>query len=282
MPRILRTELLAPRIRRYVVAAPKIARKRRAGQFVLVCPTPNGERIPLTISDADPDEGSITLIVQEAGKTTAEMARLEAGGELSDVVGPLGQPTHIERLGHVVGVAGGIGIAPLYPILEAMQRAGNKVSVILGARSSEYLILEREVRALGVDLTLCTDDGSRGRKGFVTEALNEMIASGEAIHQVVAIGPAIMMKFVCEVTRPHAIPTIVSLNPIMVDGTGMCGGCRVQIGNEAKFACVDGPEFDGHLVDFDLLIRRQAMYREQEREAMDRFTKDHTCQLEGF
>lgn len=282
MPRILRTELLAPRIRRYVVAAPKIARKRRAGQFVLVCPHPHGERIPLTISDADPDEGSITLIVQEAGKTTAEMALLEAGDELTDVVGPLGQPTHIVRLGHVVGVAGGIGIAPLYPILEAMQQAGNKVSVILGARSVEYLILEKEVRALGVDLTLCTDDGSRGRKGFVTEALGEMMASGQAIHQVVAIGPAIMMKFVCEVTRPQAIPTIVSLNPIMVDGTGMCGGCRVQVGNEAKFACVDGPEFDGHLVDFDLLMRRQAMYREQERQAMERFAaKDHTCQLEG-
>ncbi|MDK2970835.1 MAG: ferredoxin/flavodoxin---NADP+ reductase [Candidatus Sumerlaeota bacterium] len=281
MPRILKIEVLAPKVRRYVVEAPKIARKRKAGQFVLVCATPTGERIPLTISNADPEAGTINLIVQEVGKTTIEMAALKEGDELTDVVGPLGQPTHIAKVGRVVCVGGGIGIAPLFPIIDAMKQAGNDVTVVLGARNEELLILEDEVRALGVELVICTDDGSKGRKGFVTDVLKEMIAQGPPINEVVTIGPAIMMKFVCEVTRPHAISTLVSLNPIMVDGTGMCGGCRVQVGNEAKFACVDGPEFDGHLVDFDLLMRRQQMYKQQEREALERYEADHTCHLEG-
>lgn len=277
---ILEKVQLAPLVTRYVVAAPRIARKRRAGQFVLVRLHDGGERIPLTIADADAERGTITLVVQEVGKTTAEMSLMEPGDRLADVVGPLGVPTRVERVGTVVCVGGGIGIAPLHPIATAMKAAGNRLITILGARTEELLILEEEMRRLSDELLISTDDGSRGRRGFVSHVLEELIDRGERIDQVVVIGPAIMMRVVCEVTRPHGIRTLVSLNPVMVDGTGMCGGCRVEIDGRSMFACVDGPEFDGHQVDFEVLMRRQAMYREQERAAMDRFLTARGCALE--
>ena len=280
MNEILEKVSLAPAVTKYVVSAPKIARKRCAGQFVLVRLHEGGERIPLTIADADADRGTISLVVQEVGKTTAEMNLLTAGQRLANVVGPLGLPTHIERIGTVVCVGGGIGIAPLHPVAQAMKAAGNRVIIILGARSADLLIMEEEMDAISDELRICTDDGSKGTKGFVSQVLQQLIDNGEPIDQVITIGPAIMMKVVSEVTRPHGIPTLVSLNSVMVDGTGMCGGCRVEIDGEPKFACVDGPDFDGHGVNFDLLMRRQAMYQEQEKEAMDSFLAEHECELE--
>jgi ferredoxin--NADP+ reductase len=280
MNEILEKVSLAPEVTKYIVSAPKIARKRRAGQFVLVRLHEGGERIPLTIADADADRGTITLVVQEVGKTTAEMNLMRTGQRLANVVGPLGLPTHVERIGTVVCVGGGIGIAPLHPVAQAMKAEGNRVIIILGARSQDLLIMEEEMARISDELRICTDDGSKGSKGFVSQVLQQLIDSGEPIDQVIAIGPAIMMKVVSEVTRPHEIKTMVSLNSVMVDGTGMCGGCRVEIDGEPRFACVDGPDFDGHAVNFDLLMRRQAMYREQEKQAMDRFMADHECELE--
>jgi NAD(P)H-flavin reductase len=280
MNEILEKVSLAPEVTKYIISAPKIARKRHAGQFVLVRLHEGGERIPLTIADADADRGTITLVVQEVGKTTAEMNLMPAGQRLANVVGPLGLPTHVERVGTVVCVGGGIGIAPLHPVAQAMKAAGNRVIVILGARSSDLLIMEAEMARASDELRICTDDGSKGSKGFVSQVLQELIDNGESIDQVVTIGPAIMMKVVSEVTRPYGIKTMVSLNSVMLDGTGMCGGCRVEIDGEPKFACVDGPDFDGHAVNFDLLMRRQAMYKTQEKQAMDRFLAEHECELE--
>lgn len=267
-------------VTRYIVSAPKIAKKRKAGQFVLVRVDEQGERIPLTIADADAERGSITLVVQEVGKTTAEMTLKKVGEHFSDVVGPLGMPTHIEKVGLVVCVGGGIGIAPLHPIAQAMKAAGNRVITILGARTQELLIMEEEMTRASDELIICTDDGSKGIRGFVSQVLQGLIDKGEKIDEVVTIGPAIMMKVVCDVTRPHGIKTLVSLNPVMVDGTGMCGGCRVEVDGKAQFACVDGPEFDGHLINFDLLMKRQATYREQERAAHEKFRAEHECELE--
>ncbi|MFH0900978.1 MAG: sulfide/dihydroorotate dehydrogenase-like FAD/NAD-binding protein [Pseudomonadota bacterium] len=277
---ILEKQQLAPKVTRYVLQAPDIARTRRAGQFVIVRLEEQGERIPLTIADADPGAGTITLVVQEVGKTTAAMAALPAGGLLTDVVGPLGMPTHIERFGTVVCVGGGIGIAPIHPIAQAMRAAGNKVVSILGARSRDLLILEEEMRRASDEVLVCTDDGSYARKGLVTEVLSDLIASRGKPDLVVAIGPPIMMKFVAATTAPHRIPTLVSLNSVMVDGTGMCGCCRVSVGGKTKFVCVDGPEFDGHSVDFDELMRRQSFYVEQERESFERW-KSHCCASGG-
>jgi len=280
MNEILEKVSLAPEVTKYIVSAPKIARKRRAGQFVLVRLHEGGERIPLTIADADADRGTITLVVQEVGKTTAEMNLMRTGQRLANVVGPLGLPTPVERIGTVVCVGGGIGIAPLHPVAQAMKAEGNRVIIILGARSQDLLIMEEEMARISDELRICTDDGSKGSKGFVSQVLQQLIDSGEPIDQVIAIGPAIMMKVVSEVTRPHGIKTMVSLNSVMVDGTGMCGGCRVEIDGEPRFACVDGPDFDGHAVNFDLLMRRQAMYQVQEKQAMDRFLAEHECELE--
>jgi ferredoxin--NADP+ reductase len=275
---ILRKDTLAPKVTRYVVRAPEVARARRAGQFVIVRPRADSERIPLTIADAGAD--TITLVVQEVGKTTAVMADMRSGDSFADVCGPLGQPTHIEKVGTVVVVGGGIGIAPAHPIAQAFHAAGNTVTSILGGRSREFVIMEAEMRAASDRVILMTDDGSYGRKGFVTHALQELLDAGEKIDTVVAIGPAIMMKRVSEVTRPRAVPTLVSLNTIMIDGTGMCGGCRVSVGGKTKFVCVDGPEFDGHAVDFDLMMRRQAMYQGQERRSYEAYLRTHRCQLE--
>ena len=260
------------------IRAPRIARKRRAGQFLVIRKGENGERIPLTIVDSDPAEGTVTIIFQAVGKSTAELARVAPGEELLDVVGPLGLPTHIENFGTVVGVGGGIGTAPLLPIATAVKNAGNRLLSIIGARTKDLLILEEEMRSISDDLVVTTDDGSYARKGFVTAALQELIDGGERIALCIAIGPVPMMRAVAEVTRPAGIKTVVSLNPIMVDATGMCGACRVTVGGVTKFVCVDGPEFDGHEVDFKELTMRNRAYLREEREAMDRFEhKDGKC-----
>lgn len=278
MYEILRKEALAPRVTLYVVRAPEVARARRAGQFVIIRPHDDSERIPLTIADGTAD--TITLVVQEVGKTTAVLADMQVGEALADVCGPLGKPTHVEKIGEVAVVGGGIGIAPLHPIAQALRAAGNRVVAILGARTRELLILEDLLRRASDELVIMTDDGSYGRKGFVTHALQELITT-RTIAEVVAIGPAIMMKRVCDVTRGAGIPTLVSLNTIMIDGTGMCGGCRVAVGGKTQFVCVDGPEFDGHLVDFDLMMRRQAMYVDHEKRAYEAYLKEHRCRLDA-
>jgi ferredoxin--NADP+ reductase len=258
--------------------APLIARERKPGQFIILSGDVDyGERIPLTIADANADEGWITLIFQRVGRGTRQLAEMNVGDEIPVLVGPLGTPTHIAKLGTVVGVGGGIGAAPLYPILEALKAAGNRVVTILGARTRELLILEERFRAISDELILCTDDGSAGRKALVTEPLKELCAATPKPDLAVAIGPAIMMKFCCATTRPFGVHTVVSLNPIMVDGTGMCGGCRVTVGGKVKFVCVDGPEFDGHAVDFEELMQRQGSYKPQEKRQLDA----HLCKLDA-
>jgi len=260
------------------IVAPRIARKRRAGQFLVVRRGELSERIPLTIVDSDPEAGTVTIIFQVVGKSTAELSTLKAGDALLDVVGPLGQPTHIEKFGTVVGIGGGIGTAPLLPIARAVKEAGNRLVSIIGARTKALLILEEEMRAASDELVVTTDDGSYAKKGFVTAALQELIDGGTRIDLCVAIGPVPMMRAVAEVTRPHRIRTVVSLNPIMVDGTGMCGACRVTVGGKTRFVCVDGPEFDGHEVDFRELVLRNRAYLKQEKEAMERYLhKDGRC-----
>ncbi len=258
---ILEAESIAPDVRRIVVEAPKIAKKHRAGQFVIVRVTPEGERIPLTIAESDPAAGSITLFVQAIGRTTRLMSELEAGDCLVDVAGPLGRASEINRYdGVAVVVGGGVGTAIAYPIACALAAKGNRVIAIIGGRTKEYVLLENELRAHDIEVIPCTDDGSYGRMGFVTEALADVVAD-EEVGVVFTIGPVPMMSAVADVTRPSEIETVASLNPIMVDGTGMCGGCRVEVGGETKFACVDGPEFDAHEVNFRLLQRRNTSYR---------------------
>ena len=271
---ILENQVIADKVNRYRIHSPQIAERRKAGQFIILRIDDQGERIPLTIADADPQEGSLTLVVQEVGKSTARMTQLKPGDVLRDVVGPLGAPTHVAKHGTVIIVGGGIGIAPAHPIAQAMRAAGNKVVSILGARTKGLIIMEGEMQKASDQVIVCTDDGSYGKKGLVTDAIKEWVQANGKAGLVVAIGPVIMMKFVSRLTKELGIPTVVSLNPIMVDGTGMCGGCRVTVGGKTKFACVEGPEFDGHQVDFDELTRRQAFYRKQEQEAY------HRCKLE--
>lgn len=271
--RIVRKEEPAPENKLFEIMQPSIARKAVPGQFVIIIHSEKGERIPLTIADTNKVKGTITIIFQEVGKSTMELGTFKEGDRLQDVIGPLGKPTEIEHYGTVICVGGGVGIAPLYPIARALKEAGNKVVGILGARTEDLLILEKEFKEITDELYITTDDGSYGRKGFVSDELNRLIGKGYKIARVWAIGPAIMMKVISEVTRPHDIKTIVSLNPIMVDGTGMCGCCRVEVGGETKFACVDGPEFDGHLVDFDLLMKRLAMYKKEEKWALESYQK---------
>lgn len=265
MNTILKKQELTSGVLLFVVQARLIARKCLPGQFVILRIDEDGERIPLTIADFDRETGTITLIFQEVGHSTRKLGAMSEGEALLDLAGPLGKPTHVENFGTVVCVGGGIGVAPVYPIARAYKQAGNKVISIIGARSANLLILEKEMAAVSDELHIMTDDGSKGRRGFVTNALNDIIASGETIQVVMAIGPVIMMRNVAQVTKPFGIQTYVSLNPIMVDGTGMCGGCRVSVADKNKFACVDGPEFDAHEVDFDGLIVRQRMYHEQEK-----------------
>lgn len=265
MYEITKKKELSPGVKLFVIKAPLVARKCEPGQFVILRIDEDGERIPLTIADFDRAAGTITLIFQEVGRTTRQLGAKVAGDSLLDLAGPLGKATHMGNFGNVVCIGGGIGVAPVYPIARAYRQAGNKVTSIIGARSADLLILEQQMAAVSDKLYITTDDGSKGHKGLVVDPLKEMIAAGEKIDLVMAIGPVVMMRGVAEVTRPHGIHTLVSLNPIMVDGTGMCGGCRVNVGNKNKFACVDGPEFDAHQVDFNGLMRRQRMYQEHEK-----------------
>jgi ferredoxin/flavodoxin---NADP+ reductase len=264
---ILARKGLAPGLTRLIVSAPLVARRRQAGQFVIVRAEEGGERIPLTIVEACEDSGSITLIVQAVGKSTRLIASKLPGDTLLDVVGPLGNPTPLVADAVVACVGGGVGAAELWPIARALRAAGNTLHTVLGARSGDLVILERELATISATLTVTTDDGSLGRPGQVTDALSERLAQSPALEAVYAVGPLPMMKAVAELTRPLGVRTFVSVNALMVDGTGMCGGCRVTVGGRMRFACVDGPEFDGHDVDFDELIRRNRTYRRQERQA---------------
>jgi ferredoxin--NADP+ reductase len=277
MYRIIRTLALAPTVTRFEIEAPFIARKRKPGNFVMIRIDDHGERIPLTLADSDPAAGTITLIVQAIGKTTKQLCAMNAGDTIRDVVGPLGTPTPIHNHGSVVCVGGGVGTAELFPIARALKEAGNTVYAIVGARSKELVILETEMRAISDKLFITTDDGSCGRKGFVTDQLKELLDTVQGIGAVFAIGPLPMMRAVANLTRPYNVHTLVSLNTVMVDGTGMCGGCRVTVNGTMKFACVDGPEFDGHAVDFDELMMRNRTYVAEERISEER----HVCRLTG-
>ncbi len=281
MYQILHKEKLGPDIYLYRFLAPDVARYRKPGQFVIVRISESGERIPITIADVDAEEGSITLIIQAVGKTTLQMAQMKKGDFIPTLTGPLGEPTHIEKVGRVLCVGGGIGIAPLYPVAKAMKEIGNHVTSILGARSSHLLILTDLMKEASDELLITTDDGSEGQKGLVTDAIRNLVDNGEKFDQCIAMGPPIMMKFVCILTEELGIPTIVSLNPIMVDGTGMCGCCRVTVGDSVKFACIDGPEFDGHKVDFDELMARLATYRSEEKDALERYSSHAGCRLDS-
>lgn len=276
--RILGKAQLSENVFRLEVEAPLIAEERQPGQFIILQTDHEfGERIPLTIADASLERGSITLIFQAVGATTRALAALEPGDLIPDLVGPLGMPTHIENFGHCVCVGGGIGVAPLHPIVQGLKAAGNRLTVIAGARNRDLVILEEEMRALADEFILVTDDGSAGRKALVTEPLKELCEMHPKPDLVVAIGPPIMMKFCARTTLPYEVKTVVSLNTIMVDGTGMCGGCRVNVGGRQRFVCVDGPEFDGHQVDFDNMMQRLASYKAEEAE---RLTRGH-CRLEA-
>lgn len=259
MYKILEKEHFSEHVVKFVVEAPDVARSRRPGHFVIVRVGEKGERIPLTIADADPNCGTIMLVVQEVGESTRKICALEPGDEFTDLVGPLGQATHVANVGTVVCCGGGVGVAPLLPIVKAMKEAGNRVITILAARSKDLIILEDQVRPYSDEVIVMTDDGSAGRKGLVTAGLEEVI-NRETVNQVVAIGPAVMMKFVALLTKKYDIPTMVSLNTIMVDGTGMCGACRITVDGRTKFVCIDGPEFDAHKVDFDEMIMRLRSY----------------------
>ena len=275
MYKITYREDLVPANHLFKVEAPAVARKARAGQFIVLRIDEEGERIPLTIADWDREEGSITIVFMEVGATTNRLAQMKAGDTIANFIGPLGVPSEIEKYGTVLCVGGGVGVAPIFPIARALKEAGNKVVSIIGARNQDLLFWEDRMRTVSDDLTVTTDDGSYGRKALVTEPLKEILESGDKVDRVVAIGPAIMMKFCAKTTEPFGVPTLVSLNPIMVDGTGMCGCCRVEVGGETKFTCVDGPEFDGHKVDWDLVFARQRIYCDEEKLAMEK------CQCGG-
>ena len=275
MFRIIYRETLATKIHLFKIEAPAIARKALAGQFVVIRIDERGERIPLTIADWDGKEGSVTVVFMEVGATTFRLALLKAGDFIADFVGPLGVPSHIDKFGTVVCVAGGVGVAPITPIARALKEKGNKITSILGARNKDLLFWEDKLRSVSHQLIVTTDDGTYGRKGVVTGPLKELLESGEKVDRVIAIGPSIMMKFCAETTRPFGVKTIVSLNPIMVDGTGMCGCCRVSVGGATRFACVDGPDFDGHEVDWDLLFARQRIYLDEEKCSFDQWRSEH-------
>ncbi len=261
---IIQKKQLSEEVFKITVSSPLIAEACSPGQFIILQAANDGERIPLTIADSNREQGTITLIFQTVGKTTHLLAELNEGDAILNLVGPLGKPTHIEKVGSVVCVGGGIGVAPLYPIAKAMKAAGNRLTVIIGARNKALIILENEMKAIADELIVCTDDGSYGEKGLVTAPLKKLCENVKKPDLVTAIGPPIMMKFCAQTTRPYHVPTIVSLNTIMVDGTGMCGGCRVTVGGKTQFVCVDGPEFDGHLVDFDNMMQRLQSYKKHE------------------
>ncbi len=271
MYKILKRQDLTPNIHLYKFEAPEVALKARPGQFVVIRIDEKGERIPLTVADWDEKEGSVTVVCMEVGTTTRRLATLGTGNAIADFVGPLGKPTEIEKFGTVCCVAGGFAVAVVMPIARALQQAGNKVISILGARNQELLFWEDELRAVSDELIVTTDDGSYGRKGLVTEPLKELLEGKDKINRVIAIGPSIMMKFCALTTKPFEVDTIVSLNPIMVDGTGMCGCCRVSVGGVTRFACVDGPDFDAHQVDWDLLLARQKTYLDEEKRSLEQW-----------
>ncbi len=281
MYKILEKEVLSDVTKLMVVEAPQVARKARAGQFIIVLMHDHGERIPLTIADYDRKAGTLTMIFQEVGKSTMQMGTMEVGDSFKAIVGPLGHPTEIENFGKVICVGGGVGIAPIYPIARELKEAGNYVISIIGARTKELLLWEDKMRGVSDELIVTTDDGSYGRKDLVTVPLKEILeAQPGQIGRIWAIGPAIMMKFVAATTKPFNVTTMVSLNTIMVDGTGMCGGCRVVTDDGARFVCVDGPEFDAHRVDWNLLLSRMAFYRTEEQAAIQRWREGHKCNLE--
>ena len=271
MYQILLRQDLVPGIHLFKIAAPAVAKKAQPGQFVVIRIDEKGERIPLTIADWDEEEGSVTIVFMEVGTTTHRLALLKAGDSIADFIGPLGLPTHIEKFGTVICVAGGFAVAPIVPIARAMKREGNRVISIMGARSKNLIFWEDELRSVSDELIVTTDDGSYARKGVVTEPLKELLERGEKVDRVIAIGPCIMMKFCAKTTEPFGVKTTVSLNPIMVDGTGMCGCCRVSVGGVTKFACVDGPDFDGHQVDWDLLFARQRIYLDEEKHSFEQW-----------
>jgi len=272
--KIVNAQFIAPGIKRFIIEAHRIARKQRPGQFVIVRICETGERIPLTIERSDPDKGTVNIVVQSIGKTTHLLNSLETGDSISDIVGPLGKPSEIANFGTVVVMGGGVGTAMAYPTAAAMKRAGNRVITIIGGRTKDLVILEREMREVSDTVFVTTDDGSYADKGLVTDKLRQLIDNGTRIDLVLAVGPIPMMKAVADVTRKENIRTIVSLNPIMIDGTGMCGGCRVLVDGRSQFACVDGPEFEAHRVDFDVLVKRNAMYREAEKRSMDDYRNE--------
>ena len=275
---IVHAQWLAPGIKRFVIEAPRIARKQKPGQFVILRIHEEGERIPVTIENSDVERGTISIVVQAAGKTTHLLNSLETGESILDVVGPLGKPSDIRKYGTVVVVGGGVGTAMAYPTAAALKQAGNRVISIVGARNQELVILEKEVRAVSDALMITTDDGSYADKGFVTDKLRQLIENGTRIDLVIAVGPIVMMKAVSEMTRKENIHTVVSLNPIMIDGTGMCGGCRVLIDGKSEFACVDGPEFDAHKVDFSVLVQRNSMYRDAEQRSLAEYQQSKTAE----
>ena len=283
MPRftIVSKRALAPVITLLEIEAPRIARKAAAGQFVVLRLDEEGERVPLTIADKDPDRGTITIIFQAAGYTTQQLAKREVGDAVSDVLGPLGQATRVQKHGRVVCLAGGVGIAFIYPEIKAFAEAGNEVITILGARSQDLLFLEEEIGRLSSSLHLATDDGSRGHHGLVTDVLKGLIDGGEHFDYCIAIGPLPMMRATVALTKQYGLPTLVSLDPIMVDGTGMCGACRVTVGGQVKFACVDGPDFDGHLVDFDELAKRKRAFAHEEKECLLQQAADRLAAEQG-
>ena len=278
MYEILVREDLAPVTKLFDVHAPAIAHKAQAGQFVIVRIDEAGERVPLTIADFDREAGTVTLVFQEVGKTTMQMGTMQVGDHFASVTGPLGVPSEVKNYGTVICVGGGVGIAPIYPIARALHQAGNRVLSIIGARNQHLLFWEEKMRAVSDELVVCTDDGSYGRKALVTVPLKELLESDQAIERIWAIGPAIMMKFCALTGQPFGVPMEVSLNSIMVDGTGMCGACRVEVGGQTRFVCVDGPEFDGYKVDWDQLLARQRIYPDEEKLAVERW--EHECQCE--
>ncbi len=279
MPKVLDNVQIGPLNWKMRIEVPRLVAKAKAGQFVIIRVNEQGERVPMSIAGLDKENGVLTVIYQVVGKTSAMMTTVPAGGEVKDCVGPLGLPSHVENWGTVCVVGGGIGIAPVYPIAQAYKAAGNKVITIIGARSKDILFYEDEHKAVADEFYVATDDGSKGHHGFVSDVLKQLLDKGEKINMVMAIGPVPMMRVLSNLTKEYNVPTWVSLNPLMVDGTGMCGGCRVTVGGETKFACVDGPDFDGHLVDFDLLTKRLSAYREQERASMKHFLAEPGCKL---
>jgi len=277
MFRIVKKKVLNPSVKLLEIEAPFVARKAEPGQFIILRVSDEGERIPLTIADYDREKGTVTIIFQEVGKTTMLLGALEEGDYILDFVGPLGVPSHLEGIKRAAVVGGGLGTAIAYPQAKKLHSLGAEVDVITGFRNSSLILLEDELKKVSNRLFITTDDGSNGNKGFVTDVLKKLLEEGNKYDLVIAIGPLIMMKMVSQLTKQYGVKTIVSMNPVMIDGTGMCGGCRVTVGGKIKFACVDGPDFDGHEVDFDEAMRRQAMYRVQEKKSLE----DHVCRLGG-